>query len=325
MITTHCTSTQSQTAVFARDVLNGLEQSPKRLPSKYFYDTKGDELFQQIMHMPEYYLMNSELDIFQSQKQDILATIGHTHFDLIELGAGDGYKTKVLLEYFLQEKVHFTYEPIDISANVLEQLEESLHQRWPSLNVAIQPGDYFKMLHKLSKESSRPKLVLFLGANIGNYTPQEARGFLQSIFDELNPGDYLLLGVDLKKDPKVILDAYNDQAGITAAFNLNLLSRINRELGANFEKAQFKHWETYNPVTGATKSYIVSTCDQHVFINALNRSFHFSAWEAMEVELSQKYDLHEINSLAAKAGFIVKKHFTDQQECFVDSLWQKPV
>jgi uncharacterized SAM-dependent methyltransferase len=139
----------------------------------------------------------------------------------------------------------------------------------------------------------------------------------------MSPGDLLITGFDLKKDPAVILDAYNDPAGITAAFNLNLLERMNQELGADFQLDQFKHWESYNPVSGETKSYIVSKTKQSVYIKALNRSFDFAAWEAIDVELSQKFSLAEIEALAEATGFELVQHFTDQRDYFVDSVWQK--
>jgi L-histidine N-alpha-methyltransferase len=311
-------------SVFAEDVLNGLSSTPKMLSSKYFYDAKGDELFQQIMHMPEYYLTNCELEIFERQKAAILSAIGHQAFNLIELGAGDGYKTKILLKHFLEKQVQFEYQPIDISENVLNHLEKSLHLAWPDLQVRPLAGDYFEVLHQMQGHVSVPKVILFLGANIGNYEPAAAATFLQHLREELDPGDFLLIGLDLKKDPDVILNAYNDPAGITAAFNLNLLERMNRELGANFEISQFRHWETYNPLTGATRSYILSEKDQHVFIKALNRSFHFEAWEAISVELSQKYSLSEVHKLADDAGFQLIQHFTDSRDYFVDSLWRVP-
>ena len=310
--------------LFAQDVLQGLSQKPRKLSSKYFYDAEGDKLFQQIMRMPEYYLTDCEQEILEASKKGIFQAIGRRQFKLLELGAGDGLKTKVLLRYFLEQGADFQFQPIDISRNVLLELEESLQAELPELSVDSLQGDYFKVLHELRSESGIPKVVLFLGANIGNYTPQEAQRFLRSLAEELNPGDLLLIGFDLKKDPAIILNAYNDSAGITAAFNLNLLRRMNRELGATFDLQQFRHWETYNPLSGETKSYIVSLRDQHVFIRALNRSFHFEAWEAIGVELSLKYSLSEVESLASKSGFEVQQHFFDQKRYFVDSLWRIP-
>lgn len=308
---------------FARDVLHGLSQSPKRLPSMYFYDERGDQLFQDIMHMPEYYLMNCELNIFENQKAQILKAIGHKHFHLLELGAGDGYKTRVLLRHFTEQKVDFEYQPVDISPNVLQELEQQLKAELPELDVHPLPGDYFNVLHEVKETDATPKVVLFLGANIGNYPKERALAFLHHLHEELNPEDKLLIGFDLKKDPQTILNAYNDPAGITAAFNLNLLERINRELEGNFNVQDFQHWENYDPITGATRSFIVSQKAQHVFIKALNRSFHFEAWEGVNVELSQKYSLPEIEALATEAGFAMQQHFTDSKGYFVDSLWQR--
>ena len=310
-------------STFARDVLDGLSQQPKRLSSMYFYDERGDRLFQDIMHMPEYYLMNCELDIFEQQKAQILQAIGLEHFHLLELGAGDGFKTRVLLRHFIEQAVDFEYQPIDISPNVLLELEQSLREELPELNVHVLPGDYFKVLHEVKETDSTPKVVLFLGANIGNYAHERAVAFLKHLNEELNSGDKLLIGFDLKKDPETILNAYNDPAGITAAFNLNLLERMNRELGADFNTEDFRHWETYDPVSGATRSFIVSKKAQQVYIQALGRSFHFDAWEAINVELSQKYSLTEIENLAEVAGFQIEQHFTDDRGYFVDSLWRK--
>ena len=320
MATTQQPHSQPLTA-FARDVLQGLSATPKMLPSKYFYDEQGDKLFQQIMRMPEYYLTDCELEIFENHKEGILQAFGHRRFQLLELGAGDGMKTKVLLRHFLERGAGFKYQPIDISRNVLLELEESLRAELPELDVKSLEGDYFQVLHEL-RGGVQPKVVFFLGANIGNYTLERAADFLRSIAEALNPGDLLFLGVDLKKAPEVILNAYNDPAGITAAFNLNLLRRMNRELGANFELNDFKHWETYNPISGEAKSYLVSLKSQHVFIKALNRPFHFEAWEAIEVELSRKYSLSELETLAKKTGFAVRQHFFDKKKYFVDSLWR---
>ena len=317
--------TVEQTALnqFARDVDLGLSQQPKHLSSKYFYDEIGDKLFQDIMNMPEYYLTNCEFEIFEAHKARILKAIGKRPFDLVELGAGDGTKTKILLRYFLEQGADFQYEPIDISHNVLLLLENDLKQHLPDLKVNSLQGDYFEVLDRLKQDSSKPKVVLFLGGNIGNFTRKEAGSFLKALYAKLNKGDLLLIGFDLKKDPAVILEAYNDKTGITAALNLNLLTRMNKELDANFEVDAFKHWETYDPMTGATKSYLVSKKAQKVYIGALNKTVQFEAWEAIDVELSQKYSLSEIEELAVSTGFELKDHLFDKQKYFVDSIWRK--
>ena len=306
---------------FAKDILEGLSSNPKKLSSKYFYNETGDKLFQDIMQMPEYYLTDCEFEIFEAYKSDILDLIDQDYFELVELGAGDGFKTKVLLRHFLEKGTNFKYRPIDISSNALLLLENDLRSNIPELSVEGLPGDYFKVLEKLSHQKQIRKVILFLGANIGNLTKPEAQSFLNKISSHLSPDDFLLIGFDLKKDPQIILDAYNDLAGITASFNLNLLSRINDDLDANFDVAAFKHWETYNPVSGSTISYIVSKKKQTVRINALQQDFHFDAWEAMEVELSQKYSIGEVEKMAEATGFKVAKHFFDSKNYFLDTLW----
>lgn len=315
------TLTQAKTE-FAKDIEEGLSQTPKKLSSKYFYDEKGDELFQQIMAMEEYYPTNCEYEILSSHRADLLNDITAKRFDLIELGAGDGTKTKVLLRHFLQQKANFRYVPIDISGNILAELKAALGEEMPTLEVSPVKGDYFKSLKEIPHQENTQKVVLFMGGNIGNLDMEEASVFLRVLASHLHKGDLLMIGFDLKKDPQVILDAYNDKQGITRAFNLNLLHRINNELGANFNIANFKHWPTYNPLTGATKSYLLSTEQQEVHIAALDETFQFDAYEAIDMELSQKYSLKDIQDLATKSGFTVKKNYTDKRNYFVDSLWQ---
>lgn len=307
---------------FAKDTIKGLEASQKRLFSKYFYDKKGDKLFQDIMAMPEYYLTNSEFEIFETQKADILEFVQGADFDLIELGAGDGTKTKILLEYLVSQAADFQYLPIDISQNALDGLKSDLSVTMPKVKVKPQQGDYFGVLKNLKNIGSRRKMVLFLGSNIGNFTKAEAVSFLTEMKTSLAPGDMVLIGSDLKKDPSIIQLAYDDPAGITAAFNLNLLERMNEELGANFDVNQFKHWETYNPTTGETKSHIISKQAQTVYFSHLEKSFDFGAWEAIWVELSQKYNLQELEKLAEDCGFEVVNHFLDKKDYFCDTLWR---
>lgn len=313
----------TEISTFALDVEEGLSKYPKQLPSKYFYDATGDQLFQDIMAMPEYYLTNCEFEIFSEQRADILQAIGDTPFELIELGAGDGTKTKLLLEHFLREQADFTYRPIDISGNVLEQLMTACAQEFPDLEVATVEGEYIEALNQIHEEhNDRRKVVLFLGGNIGNFPLAEAKLFLDEIAKCMDTGDLLLTGFDLKKDPKVIQAAYDDPAGITASFNLNLLHRINRELGGNFDLDQFFHWETYNPLSGEARSYLVSRCEQTVNIDQLHLSVHFEAWEAIAVEVSAKYGERDIAEIAQEVGFEIKANFKDQRQYFMDSLWE---
>ena len=309
--------------LFAQEVLNGLLGKPKTLPSKYFYDAEGDQLFQQIMSMPEYYLTNSEAEIFQFQKDKMLDDFGKGPINVIELGAGDGSKTKILLEHFLHKKLPFKYLPIDISANILNELQQNLNSEFPQIEVQPLAGEYLEMLKTVPEIIQGKKLILFLGANIGNMPMTKALDFLKRINMTLNSGDLLLIGFDLKKNPQTILDAYNDPAKITARFNLNLLKRINRELQANFNLDYFQHWETYNPITGETKSHLVCNKKHNVELKALSKTISFEKWEAIQTELSLKYSIQEIANLAEASGFQLRKNYFDQKEYFTDSLWQK--
>jgi L-histidine N-alpha-methyltransferase len=313
----------TEISTFAVDVEEGLSNYPKHLSSKYFYDAAGDQLFQDIMAMPEYYLTNCEHDIFTQQKAAILEAFGTEPFELIELGAGDGTKTKILLDYFLQQAADFTYRPIDISGNVLEQLTVACAQQFSDLKVNAVQGDYMEALTQIKEEDNhRRKIVLFLGGNIGNFPLPNAKVFIRELATCLAPGDLLLTGFDLKKDPKVVQLAYDDPAGITASFNLNLLTRINKELGGEFDLDKFMHWETYNPLNGEARSYIISKEEQLVQIEQLQLSVHFAAWEAIAVEVSAKYGDREISELADETGFAIKHNFVDQKSYFVDSLWE---
>jgi len=307
---------------FAEDVRRGLTHEPKHLLSRYFYDAAGDVIFQKIMNLPEYYPTRCELEIFQTHWQAILQQTGGAPFDLIELGAGDGLKTRVLLQHFLEGAVDFRYLPIDISKHVLVELEQALHEQWPRLSIVPVEGEYFAALQEIDRLSDRRKLVLFLGSNIGNMNQEKAANFLLQLRQKLQPGDMLLIGFDLKKDPSVILAAYNDSAGVTKDFNLNLLRRMNRELGANFDLSAFRHWPNYNPLNGEVKSYLVGEKQQTVHFEALALEVPFQKWEAIDMELSKKYDRTEIEWLAQGAGFEVQQWFFDEKEYFADVLFR---
>lgn len=314
-----------QTQTFALDIQQGLEALPKRLPSRYFYDETGDRLFQEIMALDEYYLTRSEYQIFEMHKERILEHFQEdsSSFRLIEFGAGDGLKTKVLLSHFLKRQAAFSYLPIDISQNALDGMVTDLNQLMPELDVQAQQGEYFKALRAVPPARGSRKAVLFLGSNIGNFMDGSGGTFLNELANSLEPGDILLIGFDLKKDPAKILAAYNDSKGVTKAFNLNLLRRINKELDANFNLEAFTHYPIYNPLTGECKSYLVSKADQTVRIGALDREYHFAAWEAIFMEVSRKYDEAGIAALAAETGFRVVEHLYDAQRNFTDSIWIK--
>ena len=312
---------------FAEDVQAGLSSAPKYLSSKYFYDDEGSRLFQKIMELPEYYLTRAEFEIFSTRQAEIFAWFNQNEkgFDLIELGAGDGTKTAVLIDYFLAQNADFTYSPIDISQEAVDILSGKFAAKFPDLKMNAKTGDYFRILETLKSESSRPKILLFLGSNIGNFSPEHALNFFRSLHDVMNDGDLLFVGFDLQKDPRVIVAAYDDAAGVTAEFNLNLLRRINRELGANFDLDNFSHYALYRPNECAARSFLISREKQTVKIEALNRSFDFAAWEPIFMEISQKYSSQMIETLAENAGFTVSQNFFDAKKYFTDSLWRKLV
>ncbi len=321
---TKSSETKNKLSIFCEDIFCGLTATAKYLDSKYFYDVAGDKLFQQIMHSPEYYPTNCELEILSQQTDQIVAEIqGHFNsFDLIELGAGDALKSSHLLHNLLQKNNPFTYFPIDISKNVITTLSNQLPDRLPGLNIQGLNGEYFEMLTRANSISNKNKVVLFLGSNIGNMFPADAERFCLKLKEHLLPGDLLFIGFDLKKNPKVILDAYNDKQGFTRDFNLNLLNRINTELDADFNLANFQHYPTYDPQTGACKSYLVSTEDQQVYIAQADKYINFAENECIYMEISQKYTLQQTLELAQKIGFTPITHFFDSKKWFVDSIWK---
>ncbi|NPD44112.1 MULTISPECIES: L-histidine N(alpha)-methyltransferase [unclassified Lentimicrobium] len=308
---------------FAKDCLDGLSADKKYLSSKYFYDHWGSKIFQDIMRMPEYYLTDCELEIFEKQKEDIYqAFSSHTSsFELVELGAGDGLKTKILLNHFLNKEIDFEYAPIDISESAVNQLLVDLEQEFPKLKTRGLIGDYFHLLEELNHQDL-PKVLLFLGSNIGNFNRGKAVSFLSKLREQMKDHDQLFIGFDLKKDPQIILNAYSDPHGLTAAFNLNLLSRMNRELEANFDISAFKHLETYDEESGATKSFLISQKKQMVYLLKLEEQVSFEKGESIFMEISQKYDEAMINDLANSSGFKVSHSFYDSRHYYLNSLWE---
>ncbi|MCU0448271.1 MAG: L-histidine N(alpha)-methyltransferase [Bernardetiaceae bacterium] len=304
----------------AQDVRHGLHQTPKRLLSKYFYDEVGSRLFQQIMHLPEYYLTRCEHEIL-STYQDEIGAWSRPPFDLVELGAGDGLKTKILLRRWLQLGHDFTYWPIDISADTLAGLGRSLGAELPQLRFQPLQNDYLQALAQLP--GHRPKLVLFLGSNIGNFANPEALAFLRALYQVMHPGDGLLIGYDLKKHPATILAAYNDAQGVTKAFNLNILARLNRELLANFDLAAFDHYALYHPELGEARSYLVSQRSQQVALAALDLQIDLGAGEVIHTEVSRKYTSAEMDELVSQAGFVPLRTFLDARRQFADGLFQR--
>lgn len=306
---------------FAKDIVDGLSADKKHLSSKYFYDDAGSKIFQDIMAMPEYYLTDSEFEILSMQAKQIIEAVNFKQpFNIVELGAGDGFKTFKLLEYLVEQEIAFHYVPIDISKGAMDDLTKKLKNKLPKLSIHPRVGDYFEVLSKENVETNIPSLLLFLGSNIGNYSEEQGIDLLKLFNKNMKQGDALLLGADIKKNPIIIQNAYYDKYGITKRFNLNLLLRINREFEADFKIDDFDFYCYYNPTNGEVKSYIVSLRKQTVYLKAIDKSFDFDYNELIWTELSKKYDLNELKELAENTGFKVEKHFLDCKHYFTDTL-----
>jgi len=307
---------------FALDVLVGLSSMPKSISSKYFYDARGSELFREICLLPEYYLTERELEILERQSAKILGAIGSGPINLVELGAGFSQKTIALLDELIKAGIAFQYVPIDISESAMTGLVKSLGELFPQLEVNGLVTDYFNGLKWLNRRYRQKNLVLFLGSSIGNFTYKNACFFLRNLWNCINHEDVALIGFDMKKDIDLLLRAYNDAEGLTREFNLNLLQRINCELGGHFDLSKFRYFGTYNVSSGAMESYLVSQEKQTVSIDAIGRSFPFEPWEPLHTEYSYKYLASDIEQLATSTGFKVRCHLHDSRHFFVDSLWE---
>jgi L-histidine Nalpha-methyltransferase len=307
---------------FADDVARGLVAKPKSLCCKYLYDERGSRLFKQIMELEEYYPTRCELEIMENYKAEIAALVGDVDFTLVELGAGDGLKTKILLNSFLEKGLQFRYVPIDISESALKGLTTEVQTAFCGLSVRGLATDYFAGLKWLSRMNHRRNVVLFLGSNIGNFDPSEAETFLKHLRNSMNDGDFAFIGFDLKKDMETMVRAYNDSRGVTAQFNMNILRRINEELGGNFDLGLFEYYSTYNPHTGAVESFLISRQKQKVSIQACLRTFSFDEWEPIHTESSYKFRESDFTNLAERSSFEVKANFYDTRRFFANSLWQ---
>ena len=303
----------------ADDVRNGLTARPKRFLPKYFYDELGSQLFEAICLVPEYYLTKAENEILALYADEITASVDGQK-TLVEMGSGSASKTRLIIEALLRGQPELVFMPVDISASALESSSRILLQSYPRLRIEAYAADYFAGLAELGKKQRGRTLALFLGSNISNFDEDEALKFLRALRSVLHRGDALLLGADLKKDPAILEAAYNDALGVTAAFNLNVLARINRELGGTFDLRSFKHRAFYNDAMGRVEIYIESLCDQTVRIEKLDLEVKFGSGELIHTENSHKYDIAGIAQLAAATGFVCTRSWLDSQERFSSNL-----
>ncbi len=309
---------------FAKEVLAGLSQSPKSLPSEYHYDDEGSRLFKRITELPEYYLTRCECDALERNKVTIVDLLGGGPMNLVEFGPGDGSKIRTLIEHLFDRKAEFRYVPIDISGLALDQLAADFRIRYPDLRVHCIAADYIAGIRWLTRQKGRRNVVFFLGSNIGNLSPAEGRSFLRRLRNSLNRGDTLIIGFDLQKETDIISRAYNDSENVTADFNLNMLRRINRELDGEFDLTQFRYQGTYNAASHCVKSYLFSLSSQDVYVGKIDCWFHFEPQESIHTENSYKYRESDIEQLARDTGFAVSEHLYDARRFFIDSVWIVP-
>jgi L-histidine N-alpha-methyltransferase len=304
---------------FARDVRKGLTDHPKHLSCRYFYDADGSYLFEAICALPEYYVTRAEREILQARAVEIVAPFTRAPA-LVELGSGSAAKTRLLIEAFLRRHPTLLYVPIDISRVMLEQSARQLLDDYPGLGIMAIAAEYREGLQRLQAVVAGPRLILWLGSNVGNLHRPEAVRFLQEVRGTMTASDSLLVGIDLRKDRAVLEAAYDDAQGVTAEFNLNVLARINRELGGHFDLDSFAHRAVYNEEPGRIEMYLISKKEQRVPIDTLALDVTLSAGEPIHTENSYKYSPAEIASLAGDAGFRIASQWLDAQRRFSVNL-----
>lgn len=308
-----------QRAAFAGDVEAGLTARPKRLSCRYFYDQWGSLLFEKICELPEYYLTRTEREILCARADEIAAGFPQ-EIALVELGSGSAAKTRLLIEAFRRRHQALRYVPIDISPTILEESSLALLDEYPGLEIVAVSAEYHEGLRQLQEENDRPKLILWLGSNVGNFDPPAAASFLRRVGESMTGCDRLLLGIDLRKERELLERAYDDAGGVTARFNLNLLARINRELGGQFDLAAFRHRAVYNESAGRVEIYLDSRHAQRARIDALDLEIPFAAGEPIHTENSYKYSQAEIQRLARDAGLRVERQWLDDKSRFSVNL-----
>jgi dimethylhistidine N-methyltransferase len=319
------TGTQNELKVAAA-VRDGLSARRKRLPPWLFYDEAGSRLFDRITELPEYYLTRTERGILAAHAGAMIAQAADrdgneaVRLRIAELGAGSADKTRLLLKAAIERQGAAIYEPVDVSATALDAAQERIEREIPGVEVAPRVMDYTHGLELEPCGAGERRLVLYIGSSIGNFDPHEAARLLEGVRAGLQPGDSLLLGVDLAKDTRTLLAAYDDAAGVTAAFNLNLLARLNRELGGNFDLEAFAHRAEWNEPESRIEIHLVSRSPQRVRLAALELEVEFAQDETIHTENSYKYRPGQAEAMLAAAGFAPVESWTDARGWFVVCL-----
>ncbi len=302
-------------------IAEGFQKTPKSIPALFFYDTPGSQIFEQICKLPEYYPTRTEHKILTDSAQDIIATVTG-EVELVELGSGSASKTRVLIDAILANQSHLQYSPTDISTDFLLESSIALKNEYEPLSITAIAAEHNDALRLLPEGSSQSRLFLFLGSNIGNFEPQAATNFIGQIRRRMRENDYLLIGFDLVKDRQVLFDAYNDGAGVTAEFNKNLLIRINRELGGDFDLDLFDHYAPFVEEHSRIEMHLISQCMQQVHVDRLAQRFDFEKGEYIHTENSYKYTIEGFGSLCETAGVKMQKCYLDEQGWFAVGLFR---
>ncbi len=310
----------------ANEVRQGLQQQPKTIPAQYFYDARGSQLFEQICELPEYYLTRTETAIFQACADQLAQITGPC--EIIELGSGSSTKTRLLLDAYqrLTDRTPnlpaLQYSPIDVSPSILELSAQQLLQDYPKLQIQARVSTYELALQQLPPTTAPSRLICFIGSSLGNFAPEGCDRLLSQVSAALQPGEFFLLGIDLRKPQTILEAAYDDAQGVTAAFNLNMLQHLNDRFGGDFHLAQFEHVALYNPIAHQIEMHLRSRQSQTVQLAALDLTLNFTAGETILSEISRKFDRTEMQQTLQSQGLAVQQIWTDPQDWFAVILCQ---
>ncbi len=299
---------------YTDEVVHGLTSRPKTLPCKLLYDDRGSALFEEITRLPEYYLTRTELDILRQRSREIAQAVG-SPVSIVELGAGTATKTGTLLRAFARRQMRLKYFPVDISSAALADAKKRIREQCPTALVRPVVADFSDGFHFLREISGR-KLVLYLGSSIGNFEWNDAVAMLSTVREQLMPGDALLLGTDMVKPPEILVPAYDDAQGVTATFSKNILMRLNRELGADFDLDSFRHVAEWVPSRSRMEIFLESMCAQTVTLRMARLTIQFRAGERIHTENSHKYTLEMIERMLCVSGFKLEETWFDKREWF---------
>lgn len=297
-----------------QDVINGLNQKQKYLPARYFYDSKGSQLFEKICQLPEYYPTRTEASILQQYAMDI---VNQTQaIELVELGSGSSSKTRYLFNAYQELNIPLYYIPVDVSDSILKESANKLLTDYPQLKIQGKVATYSQALQQLKNSFLGKRIIIFLGSSIGNFNSVKCDRFISQVTSALNPGDYFLLGIDLQKPVGVLEAAYNDSQGVTAAFNLNMLQHLNHRFAGNFNLDSFKHQAIYNQTEEQIEMYLISQKEQTVTLSSINSTIKLEKEERILTEISRKFNLAKMEKYLSDRNLNLIKTYTDAQQWF---------